>query len=54
MLVSRLDPLTEPPLQGSVVACTGSQVKVSFREPFDLDGAWRSVRYPPAHRSFAR
>ncbi|KZT23060.1 P-loop containing nucleoside triphosphate hydrolase protein [Neolentinus lepideus HHB14362 ss-1] len=44
VLLSRIDPLREQPLQGSVVSTTGSQIKVSFPELYDLgaySGSWR-------------
>ncbi|KAH8084913.1 P-loop containing nucleoside triphosphate hydrolase protein [Cristinia sonorae] len=42
VLVTRLDPLKEEPLRGSVVSCTKTQLKVSFEERFGLDdGHWR-------------
>ncbi|EPQ55806.1 P-loop containing nucleoside triphosphate hydrolase protein [Gloeophyllum trabeum ATCC 11539] len=42
VLVSRLDPLQEKPLQGSVVSHTTTQIRVAFPELYDLDeSAWR-------------
>ncbi|KII90282.1 hypothetical protein PLICRDRAFT_40479 [Plicaturopsis crispa FD-325 SS-3] len=42
VLISRLDPLREPPLSGSVLGRTATQLRVSFAERFELDdGTWR-------------
>lgn len=44
VLVTRIDPLQEVPVKGSVVSSTTTQLRVAFQEPFDLeDGTWRSV-----------
>ncbi|KAG2035496.1 P-loop containing nucleoside triphosphate hydrolase protein [Suillus americanus] len=42
VLVSRFDPLQEPPLRGSVLNKTASQLRVAFEEKFEVeDGCWR-------------
>lgn len=42
MLVSRIDPLKEQPLNGKVLSHTMSQLRISFDEKFAIDdGAWR-------------
>ncbi|KAF9460474.1 P-loop containing nucleoside triphosphate hydrolase protein [Collybia nuda] len=42
VLISRIDPLQEKPIQGSVVSRTASQIKVSFPEEFAVEeGEWR-------------
>ncbi|KAH7882136.1 P-loop containing nucleoside triphosphate hydrolase protein [Phlebopus sp. FC_14] len=42
VLVSRLDPLREVPVRGSVITTTASQLRVAFEDKFDLDeGSWR-------------
>ncbi|KDQ54482.1 hypothetical protein JAAARDRAFT_135529 [Jaapia argillacea MUCL 33604] len=42
VLVSRIDPLKEEPLRGSVVSSTQTRLRVSFPELADLtDGPWR-------------
>ncbi|KAH7924454.1 P-loop containing nucleoside triphosphate hydrolase protein [Leucogyrophana mollusca] len=43
VLVSRIDPLKEPPLRGSVLGSTTTQLRIAFEDKFDLDdgGAWR-------------
>lgn len=42
VLVSRFDPLQEPPYRGSVLGSTASQLRVAFADKFDLDeGCWR-------------
>lgn len=42
VLISRIDPLREEPIKGSVVSYTASQIRVSFAEHFDIeDGEWR-------------
>ncbi|KAG2152811.1 P-loop containing nucleoside triphosphate hydrolase protein [Suillus clintonianus] len=42
VLVSRFDPLQEPPHRGSVLSRTASQLRVAFEEKFDIeDGCWR-------------
>ncbi|KAG1736198.1 P-loop containing nucleoside triphosphate hydrolase protein [Suillus lakei] len=42
VLVSRFDPLQEPPYRGSVLSRTASQLRVAFEEKFDIeDGCWR-------------
>ncbi|KAF8621479.1 hypothetical protein AX15_007769 [Amanita polypyramis BW_CC] len=42
VLVSRLDPLQETPLHGSVVSSNGTSIKVSFPERYKIDeGLWR-------------
>ncbi|KDR78403.1 hypothetical protein GALMADRAFT_1319277 [Galerina marginata CBS 339.88] len=42
VMISRLDPLKEPPLLGSVLSRTQSHIRVCFPSAFDLDdGVWR-------------
>lgn len=42
VLVSRIDPLQETPIHGSVVANDGTSVNVSFTERYEIDeGVWR-------------
>ncbi|TFK37679.1 P-loop containing nucleoside triphosphate hydrolase protein [Crucibulum laeve] len=43
ILLSRFNPLSEKPIQGSVVSSTTSQIRICFQEQFDDldDGAWR-------------
>ncbi|TFY81080.1 hypothetical protein EWM64_g2933 [Hericium alpestre] len=42
VLVSRLDPLKEAPVEGSIFSYTATQLQVSFPELFDIDqGEWR-------------
>ncbi|OAX35034.1 P-loop containing nucleoside triphosphate hydrolase protein [Rhizopogon vinicolor AM-OR11-026] len=42
VLVSRFDPLQEPPYRGSVLGTTTSQLRVAFEDKFDLEeGSWR-------------
>ncbi|KAG1823050.1 P-loop containing nucleoside triphosphate hydrolase protein [Suillus variegatus] len=42
VLVSRFDPLQEPPLRGSVISKTASQLRIAFEEKFEVeDGCWR-------------
>ncbi|KAH9976642.1 AAA domain-containing protein [Lactifluus volemus] len=42
VLVTRLDPLQEVPMHGRVLMQTSTQLRVSFRKLFDLDGeVWR-------------
>jgi hypothetical protein len=42
VLISRIDPLQEDPIKGSVVSSTISQIKVCFPEQFEVgDGQWR-------------
>ncbi|KAF8627603.1 hypothetical protein AX17_006174 [Amanita inopinata Kibby_2008] len=42
VLVSRIDPLRETPLHGSVVSSSSSDIKVSFPERYEIDdGIWR-------------
>lgn len=42
VLISRLDPLKETPMNGKVVSHTMSQIRVSFEEKFEIDdGVWR-------------
>ncbi|KAG0707217.1 P-loop containing nucleoside triphosphate hydrolase protein [Suillus ampliporus] len=42
VLVSRFDPLQEPPYRGSVLSSTASQLRVAFEEKFDVEeGCWR-------------
>ncbi|KAH7911786.1 P-loop containing nucleoside triphosphate hydrolase protein [Hygrophoropsis aurantiaca] len=45
VLVSRIDPLKEPPLRGSVLGSSMTQLRIAFEDKFDLDlddgGAWR-------------
>ncbi|KIY63188.1 P-loop containing nucleoside triphosphate hydrolase protein [Cylindrobasidium torrendii FP15055 ss-10] len=42
VLISRLDPLKEIPLRGSVVSSTNSHIRVGLDEAkVDVDGAWR-------------
>ncbi|KAF8331588.1 P-loop containing nucleoside triphosphate hydrolase protein [Amanita rubescens] len=42
VLVSRIDPLQETPIHGSVVANNGTSVNVSFTERYEIDeGVWR-------------
>lgn len=42
MLVSRIDPLKETPINGSVVSHTSTHLRISFEEKFEVqDGAWR-------------
>ena len=49
MLLSRLDPLSELTGEGSVVGSSDTEIRVSFAERLDLDGAsWRCVRPLPS------
>lgn len=43
MLVTRLDPLTETPQRGSVIACNDTRLEIIFEERFDLEVSqhWR-------------
>ncbi|RDB23511.1 Regulator of nonsense transcripts 1 [Hypsizygus marmoreus] len=42
VLMSRIDPLSEVPIKGSVVSRTSSQIRISLAEQFDIeDGEWR-------------
>ncbi|KAG1852645.1 P-loop containing nucleoside triphosphate hydrolase protein [Suillus tomentosus] len=42
VLVSRFDPLQEPPLRGSIISKTASQLRIAFEEKFEVeDGCWR-------------
>ncbi|KAF8154087.1 P-loop containing nucleoside triphosphate hydrolase protein [Crassisporium funariophilum] len=42
VMISRLDPLKEPPQLGSVLSRTASHIRVCFADRFDLeDGVWR-------------
>lgn len=42
MLLSRLDPLQEVPIRGSVMASNATQLRIAFHEKFDLGGdTWR-------------
>lgn len=42
MLVSRIDPLKESPLDGNVISHTGTQIRVAFEEKFELENnPWR-------------
>jgi hypothetical protein len=44
VLVTRIDPLQEVPMKGSVVSSTTTQLRVAFQEPFGLEGGtWRLV-----------
>lgn len=42
VLVSRFDPLQEPPRRGSILNRTASQLRIAFEEKFEVeDGCWR-------------
>jgi hypothetical protein len=42
VLITRMDPLQEKPMQGSVFSRTSTQIRVSFGTLFNLDGQlWR-------------
>jgi hypothetical protein len=46
VLITRVDPLQEKPINGRVISRTATQLRISFQQLFDLEGQrWRYATF---------